>query len=65
MRSDDLEGFGPVGTNGPKPEPVVMADEDIKPAINNLLWMYAHENMTLGEAEQRALRILAIIKEPL
>lgn len=59
MRSDDLEGFGPVGTNS---APAVVDDNDLKPEINNLIWMYAPSQLTLGEAEIRACQILNIIK---
>jgi hypothetical protein len=34
---------------------------DIKKEINNLIWMYAPENLTLGEAETIAVKITDMI----
>lgn len=39
--------------------------EDIKKAVNGLLWMYGPKDLTLAEAETRALKILDfVIVEP-
>lgn len=37
---------------------------DLKPAINNLLWMYGDSALTLHEAERRAIQIFELIVEP-
>jgi hypothetical protein len=35
--------------------------ESLKPEINNLIWMYAPDSLTLRQAEEMALAILDII----
>lgn len=62
MRSEDIEGFGPAGTNSPQPEPPP-DDIAIKLKINELLWMHGPGQLTLANAESRALRILSIVLE--
>jgi hypothetical protein len=37
--------------------------EDLKLKINNLLWMYSDDKLTFGEAEERAIDIMAIIRQ--
>ena len=35
----------------------------LKKEINNLLWMYAPSNVTLKDAEERAVKILNIVQK--
>lgn len=37
--------------------------EEAKLAINNVLWMYSNPTVTIGELEDRAIRILKIVME--
>ena len=34
---------------------------NLKTEINNLIWMYAPDNLTLKEAEERAIKVFDII----
>ena len=44
-----------------EPDELRMDVDAVKVAINNLLWMYAAANVSLGEAEERACEILQIV----
>lgn len=40
----------------------MVSEETLKLEINNLIWMCAPETMTLGEAEEIALKIFEMLK---
>jgi hypothetical protein len=40
---------------------LVTANEDLKLAINNLIWMYGPDTLTLNKAEEIALKIYGMV----
>lgn len=45
-----------------KPEREINLSE-FKVQVNNLIWMYAPESVTLGKADEIALQIVAMIRQ--